>query len=405
MRMAARLAVACAVGLCLGPSFARDFAVGEKTGAAIQKAIDAAFAEGGGRVVVPAGEYPSGSLRLRSRVELHLEQGARLVGGTKSEDYFSFPDEICAIKPEHSSRVFLYAWNEQDLAVTGEGSVDAQGLAFFDHSTFRRGFFAKPPVERPRLVQFVNCRGIRLEGVTFRDSPCWAMLIRLCEDITVDGIKIYNDQRMINSDGIDFDGCRHVRVKNSDFRTGDDCLIMRAMREAGDDRQVVCEDVVVTDCTLDSACQCVRMGCPSDDTIRNITFRNITLKGNIGLNFDYPARYLRPTDEGYMDIHDIRFENVKGALRRIPIRIETEPGVKIRSVRNVLFKDFDIRGGQPNRFIGNVFSKIENVRFENVTVNGERQPDGLVAADCSNAAPLKRVNVSSWETKTQKKAK
>ena len=378
---------------------ARDFPVAVKTGAAIQQAIDAAAAEGGGRVVVPAGEYPSGSIRLRSKVELHLEKGAVVKGGTRSEDYFSFPEDVCLVKPEGSARVFVYAWEESDFAITGEGVIDGQGPAFFDHSTFKWGFWAKPPHERPRMVQFVRCRDVRLEGVTFLDSPGWTMLIRLCSNVEAKNINVFANQKMINSDGIDFDGCSHVRVSGCRFKTGDDCIIMRAMREAGSDEKIVTEDVVVEDCDLDSACQAVRMGCPSDDTIRNITFRNIRASGNNGVYFNYPTRYLRPDDEGYMNIHDVLFENFTGEFRGSAVQIDVDPGVKLRGVRNIAFRNFDVKSKRPLRFVGNVHSKFENVIFSNVVVNGVRQPDGAVPADFSNAGPLVRPKPVSWETK------
>lgn len=394
--------VAAALSGCVGSREEKGvFVPAERTGAAIQRAIDAAFAAGGGRVVVGPGDWSSGSLRLRSNVELHLERGARIIGGTKSEDYFSFPKEVCAIRPEGSSRVFLYAWNEKDVAITGAGVIDGQGPTFFDPTTRKPGlrFWTKPACERPRMVQLVNCRNVRLQGVTFKDSPGWTMLIRCCQDVEAEGIRVEAEQRMINSDGIDFDGCRHVRVRDCDFRTGDDCLIMRAMREAGSDTRIVCEDVLVENCRLDSACQCIRMGCPSDDTIRNVVFRGIRMSGWNGIYFNNPARYLRPTDEGYLDVSDIRFEGFTGGVTGSAIQIDVEAGIRLRGVRDILFRDFDVRSDKPLRFVGNIHTKFERVRFENVTVNGVRQADGEVAGDFSEAGPLARRNTESWETK------
>lgn len=352
---------------------AEDFKVQEKTGAAIQCMVDAANAAGGGRVIVPAGEYPSGSLRMRSNVELHLEKGARIVGGAKSEDYFSFPLDVCRVTPEKSTRVFVYAWDAENIAITGEGVIYGQGPKFFDKSKLMWKFWAKPPCERPRMVQFVRCRGIRLQGVTFLDSPGWTMLIRLCENVNVEGIKVHADQRMINSDGIDFDGCRNVRVSNSDFRTGDDCLIMRAMREKGSDETIICENVEVSDCTLDSACQCIRMGCPSDDTIRNIVFRNISMKGRNGIYFNYPRRYLSTGNNGLMDIRDVLFENFVGDCSDSAIQIDVEKGIKLRSVKDITFRNFNVKSARPVRFAENELTRFENIKLDNVLVNGVLQ--------------------------------
>ena len=371
------------------------------TGREIQAAIDAVAQEGGGRVVVSPGRYEVGSLRLRSGVELHLSEGALLLGSTRCEDYFSFPQEVCGVRPENSSRVLIYAWDEKDIAITGKGTVDCRGPAFFDHTKFAYGgnfFWAKPKCERPRMVQFVGCRGIRLEGVTFKDSPGWTMFIRLCEDIAVEGIQVLAEQRIINSDGIDFDSCRRVRVSRSRFRTGDDCLIARAIREPGKADHAVCEDLTVVDCELDSACQCVRMGCPSDDTIRNVVFRNVKCRGCNGIYFNNPVAFLHPGDEGFMDIRNCTFENFTGEFTGSAIQIDAEAGVKLRAVRDITFRNFDVKSARPLRFVGNVHTRFENVVFDNVKVNGVRQKDGEVSGDYTEAGPLKRT-YTSWETR------
>ena len=240
------------------------------------------------------------------------------------------------------------------------------------------------------MVQFVRCRSVRLDGVTFLNSPGWTMLIRQCEDVAVDSIRVIADQRIINSDGIDFDGCRRVRVAHCYFKTGDDCLIMRAMREKGHDEKIVCEDVVVNDCELNSACQTIRIGCPSDDTIRNVVFRNIKGKGYNGIYFNYPVRYLRTDDEGYMDVHDVLFENYSGEFSNRAIQIDVDPGIKLRGVKDITFRNFDVKSAHPLRFVGNVHTKFRNVTFDNVIVNGVRQKDGEVSADCTAVGSLKR---------------
>ena len=107
------------------------FAVHAAGGIDFQKLIDDAAKRGGGRVVVPAGVHETKSLRLRSHVELHLEKGAVLRGSVKHEDYFEFPVEVCAVRPESSGLVLIYAWDEEDIAITGEGMVDGRGPEFF----------------------------------------------------------------------------------------------------------------------------------------------------------------------------------------------------------------------------------------------------------------------------------
>ena len=109
---------------------AGDFRVAAEGGRAeIQQAIDAAAAAGGGRVVVAPGVHPIGTLRLKSHVELHLEKGAVLLGSTKKEDYDDFPRDVCSVSPESSYRALIQAWDADDIAITGKGTIDGQGPA------------------------------------------------------------------------------------------------------------------------------------------------------------------------------------------------------------------------------------------------------------------------------------
>ena len=126
------------------------------------------------------------------------------------------------------------------------------------------------------------------------------------------------------------------------------------------------------------------------------------MSGWNGIYFNNPVRYLRSTDEGYLDVSNVRFENFTGSMTGSAIQIDVEPGIRLRSVRDVLFKDFDVKSADPLRFVGNVHTKFVRVRFENVTINGVRQPDGDVAGDFSAAGPLVRTPSRSWESKKQK---
>ena len=411
--------------LALG-AYAGDFRVAADGGRAeIQQAIDAAAAAGGGRVVVAPGVHPIGTLRLKSHVELHLEKGTVLLGSTKKDDYDDFPRDVCSVSPESSYTALIQAWDAEDIAITGMGTIDGQGPAFYDRKP-PHGHWPKPKF-RPLMVQFVRCRRVRLEGVTFKDSPLWTMFIRLCEDVVADGITVVGDQRMINNDGIDFDSCRRVRVGNSRFKTGDDCIILRAMRE-WQDEHVVCEDFVVSNCVLNSTCQSIRMGAPSDDTIRNALFKGIKMAGNNGIFFDYPTRYTRPYDEGYMDISNIVFDGFEGSSYGSSVQIVAEPGIKIRGVRDVTFRNFNVTCVKPLRFVGNHDSILTNIRlenftaevksktpfaavatepltFRNCTLNGTKMQDGDIVTPRGERKPFIRSKSKSWETLNQSRTK
>ena len=225
------------------------------------------------------------------------------------------------------------------------------------------------------------------------------MRLRQCENLDFDGITVRNDLRFYNGDGIDIDSCRHVRIRRSDFMTGDDSIVLRAIREKGDVGKFVCEDVEVSDCTLESACQCIRVGCPSDDTIRDCRFRNIRMKGHNGIFFEYPIGYLRQDEEGYANVHNIVFENVTGELENSAVQIVVGDGIKIRGVRDVLFRNFDVKSKSPLRFVGNVYSPVARIRRENFALNGERLPDGEFETTCTNTRPLRRRQPGEYNYK------
>ena len=339
--------------------------------ARLQGEIDAVSARGGGRVVVTAGEHPCGTLYLKSGVELHLAEGAVLSGGD-GPDYYddAIPtDEVYSYEGCHpytpTRKAFIYAENATNIAITGTGVIDCHGQGFFNQTS--ASVWAKPNCMRTRLVVMLRCRDIRLEDATFKDSPVWTMWLRHCENITVSRIRIDADQRMINSDGIDFDACRHVRVGDSSFKTGDDCIVLRAIRHARDAGQdVVCEDVVVSNCVLDSTCQGVRVGCPSDDTVSNAVFRGISFTGNNAISSEQPVRYLETQDGGFFRCRDILFEDWKIDCWGHPVILSVEQGINLRAFGNFTFRDFDVQAAQAFLVAGSSAVRLHDVRFENM---------------------------------------
>ena len=335
----------------------------------IQAQIDAVAAKGGGRVTVPKGIHPCRTLYLKSGVELHLEKDAVILGGTKPEDYDdALPlDQIYtysnAVPATVTRKAFIFAKEAHGIAITGKGVIDNSGTAFFDHRTW-----AKPThLLRPRTVIFLRCRDIRFEDTTFKDSPLWTMWLRSCENITVSRIRIEDEQRMINSDGIDFDGCRHVRLGDSYFKTGDDCVVLRAIRdERRRDVPVVTEDVVVSNCYFNTPCQGVRIGCPSDDTIRSAVFRNIEFDGNNAIGSQQPHRYLTVDDNGYLKTENILFENWTVRSFGHPLQLFVDNGIVLRDFGHMTFRNFTVKSKRPFMVRGNAASPVRDMHFENV---------------------------------------
>ena len=163
-----------------------DFIPKEKTGSAVQTAIDAAHAAGGGRVTLEPGVYLSGTIYLKSNVELHIPAGSKIQGFDTPDQYDDISDpELVNIAPEGSRKVLLAALHAENIAVTGQGEIDGQGPKFYDTNVPAGTAFAKPPHPRPRMVQFFDCRNVKFEDVSFTDSPGWTFYLLNCEGVHV----------------------------------------------------------------------------------------------------------------------------------------------------------------------------------------------------------------------------
>lgn len=353
--------------------------------AAIQEAIDACHDAGGGIVRVPAGTFVTGSLALKSRVELHLEPGSVLRGSTDLADYpdFTSPGFHHERAPERSSKALVHASEAEHIAITGPGTLDGAGLAFYPGPPPATGKHPKPDTPRPRLVMFHNCRDVRIEDATFLDSSCWTCWLMQCERVHVNRIKIRGDRRMRNNDGLDIDACRDVTISDCIIRTEDDSLVLRAIQRLYE-TPAVCENVVVSNCILDSACQGVRVGCPRDGTVRHCTLTNLIIRStNNGIVFENPHRYLPSGSTATADVHDIQFSNVSIECARTPIKVIVEEGIRLPRLANLAFSDFRIRSGDPLTFVGNPETPVENVRLSNIDIETTGE-DAIACRHCRN---------------------
>lgn len=383
MKMTSLLLVAGAVFV----SVAADFRPETRDGKGIQAAIDAAASAGGGCVTLEKGEYLSGTIYLKSNVELHIPEGCVLKGCDRWDLYDDVDDPRIRKVPEFSKKAFIACVFQENVAITGGGIIDGQGVRFYHETS--GAFFKKPPHPRTRMIEFVGCRNVRFEDVTFKDSPGWTCWMRMCEDFTADRVKIHGDQRMINNDGFHIDGCCHVRLRKCDVRSGDDSVVMRAIVSPNGD-SAVCEDLLVEDCTLDSACQAVRLGCPSDGTIRNAVFRNVKMSGRNGISSQHPVRYLQDGDSGNLTMENILFENCTVDCRMSALCFWVQEGIRLKSFGNVTFRNVELKGFGPLMLKGCEGTPLANLRFENVKAYVEakeplevRHVEGFSFSDCT----------------------
>jgi polygalacturonase len=358
---------------------------------AIQSAIDACHQSGGGTVVCGPGCFLTGSLELRSNVELHLGLGCTLVGSRSVGDYEEFVADGFRGEhaPERCTHSLIRAAGAENVAVTGPGAIDGSGPAFYDTQNPGERFFRKPPTPRPRMLMFYECRNVRLEDASLIDSPCWTVWLMKCSQVRIRGLQIRGDLRMINNDGIDLDSCQAVTVSDCIIRSGDDCVVLRAIQQMFRE-PAPCENVTVSNCVLESACQGIRIGCPGDGVIRNAAFSNLVVRSQgDGILFGNPRRYLPEGERGSADVHDIVFSNLTVESDRSPVRIEVEDGIELQRLSDLSFSNCRMRGGMPCIVSGSPETTIRDVSFSNVCVD----TSGEGAVVCRYAEGLELTNV------------
>ncbi len=225
---------------------------------AIQDAIDSCHAAGGGRVLLSAGTYKSGTLRLRDHVTVHLERGARLVGTSDLTAYSGF--ESGSLRNSRWNRGLIVGENLEDIAITGAGLID--GNKVFDPQ-------GEEKMRGPHTILLKECRGVMLRDVTIRDSANYAFLFYACTNVRVENVTFEGGWDGVHFRGLDFrDGQarwnRDVLIRRCRFFTGDDCIAGHYI-----------EDAVIEDCLINSSCNGVRVIGPA----KRLNFRRCEFFG------------------------------------------------------------------------------------------------------------------------------
>jgi polygalacturonase len=256
---------------------------------AIQKAVDACAAAGGGMVYVPPGHYSSGTIHLRSHVRFHVEAGAIV---------YSIHDKTLFDKD-----ALLYGEDLENITIEGRGVFNGEAEYDWRLKGDHQDDFIRPnqiemeklgqplfrsfpkPDQTGKLVLLVRCKDVRISGVSFLDSPSWTMHLVQCERMVIDGIFIRTSLKSgVWADGIDPDGCKDLRISNCTIETGDDALVFYSMDWFGPARP--CENITVTNCRLSSASSAVKFCDGNIAGIRNVTIDNCVItNSNRGIAF------------------------------------------------------------------------------------------------------------------------
>ena len=351
--------------------------------AAIQKAIDACFANGGGQVLVEGGTYMFGTIVLHSNVELHIDATATLLGSPRCEDYPE-RDNVRHVDtkklPRWRNACYIYAEESENVSITGMGKIDCNGESFVEprenptHWLFKRIDAPTPP----RVVFFAGCKNVRIEDITMENLPSgWGFWIHDCDYVSFDKVKIFAEVEYENNDGIHINSSRNVTVSNCDITCGDDCLVIRA-NNASLPENKVCEKVTVTNCNLTSYSGGIRVGWRQCGTIRNCSFSNIVMTDTtVGVDINIPHFTFDPTKMYTIDcgreatlIENISFDNIimdNVYAEPVKIIVNDNPETKVEAVRNLYFSNIHAKGPRGIHLKGRAENHLDNIRFSNCT--------------------------------------
>lgn len=378
---------------------------------AISRAIEQCHSEGGGRVVVPAGDwYVAGPIHLKSEVNLHLHKGATLKFSTKPEDYLPHVmtrfegTELMNYSP------LIYAFEQQNIAISGEGTFDGQARS--NHWWHWKGKWGggvetgwKPgdpdqkkaiaelgkmadagvaPKERvfgadsrlrPNFVQPYRCKNVLIEGVTFVNSPMWIMNPVLCENVTVRAVTV--NSHGPNNDGCNPEACRNVLIENCLFDTGDDCIAIKSGRNADGRRVgVPSENIVVRNCTMKDGHGGVVLGSEMSGGIRNIFVENCRMSSpHLERAIRLKSNSLRGGFLENMFVRNIEVGEVSDAVLRINLEYSGERGEFPPSVKNIQLENVTSQQSKyPLYLVGLEEHAIEGVHLKNCSFEGAKKP-------------------------------
>ncbi|CDN52209.1 polygalacturonase PglB [Neorhizobium galegae] len=344
--------------------------------ARIQAAIDQVAARGGGCVELAEGIHNTRGLRLQSGVELHLAKGAIL---RPAAVYGAYEETSVSVIAEKSNRAMIVARNATDIALTGPGRIEAGGEYFIAGNDEAMGTLV-PAEYRPRVVVFESCRGVRIERLEIVDSPMWTLHLVNCDDVYVSCVKVSNNRRMPNTDGLVLDACRHVVVEDCDISTADDGICLKT--SAGPDGQAIgeCENVLVRRCLVESNSCALKIGTESYGDFTNVVFEDCRVHdSNRGLG-------LFSRDGGHMT--DIRFSRIEvdchetldgfwGSGEALTVTVvDRIPTRRAGAVRNLVVEDLRGQMDGAIALVSTSAAGIEGVRLSRLRLRQRKGPLG-----------------------------
>jgi polygalacturonase len=391
---------------------------------AIQKAIDACAAAGGGTVLVSGGVFLTGPLFLKSNIVFEVAVGATLQGSPNFSDYPSMAGRWEGLDRTIYASL-LTGTDLENVTIQGRGTLDGNGAIWWDafHKTMalrtQLGLQAREPDNPPgsplawpraRMINLYRSKNIVIRDLSITNSPSWNIHPVDCENVLIDGVSIVNPKMSPNTDGIDPESCRNVRIANCYISTGDDCIVLKSgYKYIPDHPFAPCDGVVVTNCYFGFGHAGVGIGsetaggvrnvavsnCVCDGTTRGLYIKTARGRGNVIEDVRADNWVLRnieqepvmvtmvyqgsdpkkamPVDATTPTVRNIYFSGVTARTAKRAILIQ---GLAESPVQNVYLRDIVVESAAT----GAVCAQAVGVTFENVIVDADGGPS-LMASD------------------------
>lgn len=372
---------------------------------AFRKAIEACNKSGGGRVVVPRGNFLTGAIHLKSNVDLHLADNATILFSRDPEDYPMVFTRWEGMELMNYSP-FIYAYGQKNIAVTGNGTLDGyadnenwwywcgakkfgwkeglgrqnparDSLHELNHRQIKaqNRIFGKGHFLRPNFLQPYKCKNVLISGVKMINSPMWNINPVLCENVIVEKVKVISHGP--NNDGCDPESCKNVLIKDCYFDTGDDCIAIKSGRDE-DGRTIgrPAENHIIEGCTMKDGHGGVVIGSEISGGARNIYAINCIMDSP---DLDRVLRIKTSSSRGGV-IENVFMKDVKvGTYREAAVKCNMfyeKPGSFIPTIRNIWVENLEVEKGGTFGLLVAAYkqSPVENLRMINCTINGVKTP-------------------------------
>ncbi|ALJ05930.1 glycoside hydrolase [Pseudalgibacter alginicilyticus] len=379
---------------------------------AIKKAIESCTQAGGGKVLIPNGQFLTGPIHLKSNVNLHLEEGAIVLFTTDKKAYLPVVHTSFEGTELMNYSPLIYAYKQKNIAVTGKGTFDGQAnntnwwpwvgkntYGYEEGSLSQHDSINLPrlrmmnekgiPVServfgdgyqlRPNFFEPFECENVLLQGVTFTNAPFWVIHPIKCNYVRVDSV-------IVNSHGPNNDGCdpeysKNVHITNCTFNTGDDCIAIKSGRNNdGRSVNIVSENIVIENCHMIDGHGGVVIGSEISAGVKNVFVRNCKMDSP---NLDRAIRIKTNTLRGGF-VENLYVKNVQvGQIKEAFLRINTyyaiyanQEGDFIPSIKNIHLEDIQVENSGKYGILikGREQSPVENVTLTNVTIKGAKTP-------------------------------